>query len=113
MEEVSSLTTHINAFNKIILDLEDINVKIDDEDKAIILLSLLQPSYRHFLDILLYERQTLTIHDVKKALSSKKSSKKSKVKEGERLIAIRRSKKRDDWKRKKNSKSKNRNLKCF
>lgn len=87
MEEINSLTALIDAFNKIILDLEDINVKIDNEDKAIILLSSLTPSNRHFLDTLLYGRQTLTIQDVKEALSSKESSKKFEVKEGERLTA--------------------------
>ncbi|KAH9754233.1 hypothetical protein KPL71_015385 [Citrus sinensis] len=85
MEEGSSLTTHIDAFNRIILDLEDINVKIEDEDKAIILLSSLPPSYEHFVDTLLYGRQSLAMQDVKEALSSKESFKKSETKDGEGL----------------------------
>lgn len=101
MKEISYLTALIDAFNKIILDLEDINVKIDNEHKAIILLSSLAPSYRHFLDTLLYGRQTLTMQDVKEALSSKESSKKTEVKEGERLSARRKSEKKDGWKREK------------
>ncbi|KAH9754208.1 Integrase catalytic domain-containing protein [Citrus sinensis] len=85
MEEGSSLTTHIDAFNRIILDLEDINVKIEDEDKAIILLSSLPHSYEHFVDTLLYGRQSLAMQDVKEALSSKESFKKSETKDGEGL----------------------------
>ncbi|KAH9728536.1 hypothetical protein KPL70_009073 [Citrus sinensis] len=115
MEEGSSLTTHIDAFNRIILDLEDINVKIEDEDKAIILLSSLPSSYEHFVDTLLYGRQSLAMQDVKEALSSKESSKKSETKDGEGLTVRGRSEKRDNWKGKKKgrSKSKNRTLKCF
>ncbi|KAH9752684.1 hypothetical protein KPL71_014795 [Citrus sinensis] len=115
MEEGSSLTTHIDAFNRIILDLEDINVKIEDEDKAIILLSSLPSSYEHFVDTLLYGRQSLAMQDFKEALSSKESSKKSETKDGEGLSVRGRSEKRDGWKGKKKgrSKSKNSALKCF
>lgn len=52
-------------------------MKVEDEDKVIILLSLLLPSYEYFVDTLLYRRQSLIMQDVKEALSSKESSKKS------------------------------------
>lgn len=80
MEECSSLTNHIDAFNKIILDLKDINMKIEDEDKAIMLLSSFPPYsklYRHpFI-------RKADLDNVKEALSSKESSKKSETKYGE------------------------------
>lgn len=76
MEEGSSISYHINAFNKMILDLEDINVKIDDKDKAMILLYSLPSSYNHLVDTLIYRRQTLTIVNVKETLSSKAATKK-------------------------------------
>ena len=82
MKEGNSLTNHIDAFNKIILDLEDINVKIEDDDKTIILLSSLPPSYEHFVDTLFYGRQSLIMQDVKEALSSKESSKKLEIRNG-------------------------------
>ncbi|KAH9762600.1 Integrase catalytic domain-containing protein [Citrus sinensis] len=116
MEEGSSLANHIDNFNRIILDLEDINVKLEDEDKAIILLSSLPPSYEHFVDRLLYGRQSITKADVKDYLSSKEVTRKSEVRDGEGLTARSRSDKKDysnkNRKRSK-SKSKNKNLKCF
>ena len=87
----------------------------ENEDKEIILLSSLPPFYEHFVDILLYERQSLAMQDVKEALSLIESSKKSKSKDDEGLTARWRFKKGDDWKDKKKgkSKSKNKTLKCF
>ena len=77
MEEGSSLATHIDSFNRIILDLEDINVSLEDEDTAIILLSSLPPSYEHFINTLLYGRQLVSMADVKDFLSSKEVTKKT------------------------------------
>ena len=79
------MITHIDAFNKIILDLQDINVKIEYKDKAIIMVSSLPPSYEHFVDTLLYGRQSLAMQDVKEVLSSKESSKKLEIRDGEGL----------------------------
>ena len=37
MSEGTSMQSHLNEFNSIIVDLESLDVKIDDEDKAILL----------------------------------------------------------------------------
>ncbi|KAH9686286.1 hypothetical protein KPL70_014312 [Citrus sinensis] len=85
MDEGSSISYHIDAFNKIILDFEDINVKIDDEDKAMIMLCSLPSSYEHLVDTLMYGRQFLSMVDVKETLSSKAATKKE-ASHGEGLI---------------------------
>ena len=113
MEEGSSIFDHIDAFNKIILDLEDINVKIDDENKAIILLYSLPSSYEHLVDTLMYGRQSLSMVDVKETLSSKAASKKE-ASHGEGLTVRGRPEKRECGKgKKKRSKSRPKNMKCF
>ena len=54
MQEGSNLAQHINIFNQIITDLVRVDVKIEDEDKAIILLCSLPPSYEHLVTTLIY-----------------------------------------------------------
>nr|GEU65179.1 retrovirus-related Pol polyprotein from transposon TNT 1-94 [Tanacetum cinerariifolium] len=52
---------HIDEFNKIVLDLANIEVKFEDEDLALLLLTSLPVSYEHFVDTLLYGRKALTL----------------------------------------------------
>ena len=47
MNEGTTMLEHLNFFNKVINELLTIDVKIDEEDKALILLSSLSQSYDH------------------------------------------------------------------
>jgi len=52
--------------------LENLNVKIDDEDKVVLLIVSLPPSYRQFKEIMLYGNYlTLSFDDVKTNLLAK------------------------------------------
>ncbi|GJR04060.1 hypothetical protein Tco_0527044 [Tanacetum coccineum] len=48
MKEGSALKDHLDALNSILMDLKNVDVKIDDEDAALILLVSLPPSYENF-----------------------------------------------------------------
>ena len=45
MNEWTAVLEHLNFFNKVIIELLAVDVKIDEEDKALILLSSLPESY--------------------------------------------------------------------
>lgn len=60
MEEGKYLRKHVDEFNKIILDLKNMDIKINEEDSAILLLSFLPRSHEHFVDTMLYGKETLT-----------------------------------------------------
>ena len=49
MEEETAVLEHLNFFNKIISEFLTVDVKIDEEDKALVLLSLLPQSYDHIV----------------------------------------------------------------
>ena len=53
MTEGTPVQKHLNDFNSIVVDLESLDVKIRDEDKAILLVVSLPPSYKHFKEIML------------------------------------------------------------
>ena len=76
-----SYSLHIDEFNKVILDLENIDIKVEKEDQAILLLSYLPKVYDHFLETLLHGKQTLTMSKVKVSLNSKEMYMKSENKE--------------------------------
>ncbi|KAI4311141.1 hypothetical protein MLD38_036060 [Melastoma candidum] len=76
MTESASVKEHVDNFNRIVLDLQGVDVKIDDEDQALILLCYLPSSYENFVDTMLYGRETISVSDVKDALQSKELKKK-------------------------------------
>ncbi|GKD28736.1 retrovirus-related pol polyprotein from transposon TNT 1-94 [Tanacetum coccineum] len=111
------ISEHIDEFNKILLDLANIEVKFKDEDLALLLLTSLSASYEHFVDTLLYGREALTLEDVMATLNSKEIKERSKAKEddGEGLYVRGRTDRRDSHQSRGKSRSKSRGgrLKCY
>ena len=81
MKEWTPMKDHLDEFNKLILNLENVSVMLEDKYRALILLSSLLDSYEHFVDTLLYRRLTLTLKDVKNALESKELKKRTDFKD--------------------------------
>ncbi|KAL1564721.1 Integrase catalytic domain-containing protein [Salvia divinorum] len=74
--ENRTISEQLDQFNKFVDDLEDIDVSLDDEDKAIILLNALPQSYDQLKDAMLYGRETsITLLEVQSALKSKEFQK--------------------------------------
>ena len=68
MQESSNLTEHINVFNQLIADLGKVDVKIDDEDRAIILLYSLPGTYKHLVTTLTYSKEDVKVDEIVTAL---------------------------------------------
>ncbi|GJV54506.1 retrovirus-related pol polyprotein from transposon TNT 1-94 [Tanacetum coccineum] len=108
---------HIDEFNKIVLDLANIEVKFEEEDIALLLLTSLPASYEHFVDTLLYGREELTLEDVMATLHSKEIKEwyKAKGDDGEGLYVRERTDRKDSRQSrgKPRSKSRGGRLKCY
>ena len=76
MQEDRTMESQLDVFNKLILDLENIDVTIDDEDQALLLLCALPKSFSHFKETLLYGRESLSLVEVQLALNSKELNEK-------------------------------------
>ena len=74
MQRDKPIKEHLDDFNKIILDMRNIDIKIDGEDQTIILLCSLPNSYEHFIDIRIYSQETLTMKEVKPAFKSRRKN---------------------------------------
>ena len=69
MSEGSDLSQRINVFNQIIGDLKTIDVKFEDEDKALMLLKLSTSfTYENLVTTLTWGKETLELEDVTRAL---------------------------------------------
>nr|GEX37825.1 retrovirus-related Pol polyprotein from transposon TNT 1-94 [Tanacetum cinerariifolium] len=71
------LGDHIDEFNKLILDLANIDIKIEDKDQALMLLTSLSSSYENFMETLLYGRESLTMEDVLATLNLRELKKRT------------------------------------
>ncbi|CAL9006776.1 unnamed protein product, partial [Prunus brigantina] len=70
MEEGGNLMDHMNVFNGCIDQLRKVDVKIEEEDKALILLTSLPDSYENLVTTLLYGKDTVSLEQVQTSLVS-------------------------------------------
>jgi len=69
MKKGLSIDEHMNSYTKLFTDLVNVDVKIDEENKRVILLnSLPEEEYETFTLILINGRQTLNYSEVSAAL---------------------------------------------
>lgn len=69
MKEGTPLSKHLNEFNKIIIDLKNIDIEIYDEDQTLTVLCSLSDFFNNFINLMLYDRDTISLADVKFALN--------------------------------------------
>jgi hypothetical protein len=114
MKEGSKVAEHLNVFNTLICQLTDMEVKIQEEDKAITLLCSLPESWDHFVtSISLSTADSLKFESVVGALLSEEVRRKSSTETAasEAMVARGRSKERGE-KPRGSSRSKSKGKKC-
>ena len=73
-----SMFEHLNDYNKILVDLQNLEVEIKDEDKALLLLNSLLDTYDHLITTLLYWKNEIKFNDVANTLTNNEYRKKDK-----------------------------------
>ncbi|KAM0995986.1 hypothetical protein ACFX2C_006047 [Malus domestica] len=66
--EGTKMIRHLDAFNKLIADLLNLDEDIKDEDKALILLNSLPDFYEHFVTTIMHGKETVKFEDMSNAL---------------------------------------------
>ncbi|KAL8473562.1 hypothetical protein ACS0TY_030407 [Phlomoides rotata] len=63
MSEDKNLSEQLDTFNRYVDDLEDLDVKLEDDDKALMLLNVLPRSLQNFKDVVLFGRHDEVSYD--------------------------------------------------
>jgi len=69
MKEGMPICDHLDEFNRIILDLKNIDIEVDDEDQALILLCSLPDLFDNSVNSMVYCRDTISLADVKSTVN--------------------------------------------
>ena len=70
MDEGTSIRDHIAKFKRVVSNLLDVDVKIEEEDQALTLLFSLPDSYENLVQTMLYGKATITMDEATSALLS-------------------------------------------
>ncbi|KAJ4710294.1 Retrovirus-related Pol polyprotein from transposon TNT 1-94 [Melia azedarach] len=71
MQEGMPLRDHLDQLNTILLELRNIDVKVEDEDTALILLVSLPLSYENFVQSFIVEKDTVSLEEVRSSLHTR------------------------------------------
>lgn len=118
MQKGVSIIDHINEFDRLIVDLMDMEVVLEDEDKATILLISLPNKYDDLVTTLVYGKETIRYDEVSAALLAHASRRKfanlNLDSQGEDLVVRGRTEHRSKGNGKSRSKSQSKkNLVCY
>ncbi|KAL9235706.1 hypothetical protein vseg_010445 [Gypsophila vaccaria] len=80
MEQGEKLIEYVNMLNGLLDELKKIEVKLEEEDKALLLLNSLLDTYETYVDMILCGKDTITVDLVQVSLLSFNAMKKDKVK---------------------------------
>ena len=70
MKKGTPILQHLNVLDKILADLLALEVKLEEEDKALLLLSSLPSSYDHLATTIMYGKKTLELENVRQMLQN-------------------------------------------
>ena len=85
IKEGTTVLEHLNVFNMVTSVLLAGDVKIDEENKTLILLNSLPQSYGHTVTTILYGKETLILKEVMSTLLSNEIRKKAKSRGADRI----------------------------
>ena len=68
MQEDGLIANNLDDFAKIVLEMSNTGITVDDEDKAVLVLNYLPSSYSSFKETMKYGWKTLTLEEVQFAL---------------------------------------------
>ncbi|WRX29262.1 zinc finger protein [Theobroma cacao] len=116
MEDNGDLMKHMNEFDGIIDQLKKVDVKVEEEEKALLFLASLPDSYEVFVESLICGMDTITLEQAQPTLMSREARKKSK--EGDRdpnglALVIEANRRKSTGKGSKGGKFRSNNVQCF
>ena len=82
----TTMNDHITRFDSLVTDLLNLDEKVSDVDKALILLASLPDEYEHLIVSMLTGKETITFKEVTTALYSNEIRKKDKLDTGAQLV---------------------------
>ena len=70
MRDGTSIKEHLSFFDDLVMKMKTVDLKVDEEQQAMLLLCSLPERYTGFANSLIFARDTLTVRDVKSGLLS-------------------------------------------